>query len=154
MGRPRKIRPEETVTPSTNDVETADIAMGSSANELINSSDYASTKAEKAEKPEKVKKEKKSKASMDNYNEGKDALVGMLSESLNKKFKDQPQVAYILDDEENPSNITKWVSTGNDVLDLVISNRAHGGLPGGRIIELTGLEGCVTEDTLVDVIIE
>lgn len=44
-----------------------------------------------------------------------------------------------------------WLSTGDDILDLYISNRKHGGIPGGRITELSGLPGCVTEDTLVKV---
>jgi len=39
------------------------------------------------------------------------------------------------------------LSTGDDILDLYISNRKHGGIPGGRITEISGLPGCVTEDT-------
>lgn len=34
-----------------------------------------------------------------------------------------------------------WLSTGDDILDLYISNRKHGGIPGGRITELSGLPG-------------
>lgn len=34
-----------------------------------------------------------------------------------------------------------YLSTGDDVLDLYISNRKHGGIPGGKISQLSGLEG-------------
>ena len=44
-----------------------------------------------------------------------------------------------------------WLSTGDDILDLYISNRKHGGIPGGRITEISGLPGCVTEDTQVKI---
>jgi RecA/RadA recombinase len=80
-------------------------------------------------------------------------LAGLLAESLNKKSKDQT-VAYFLDDDSTPTNVTGWVGTGSDMLDLAISNRPNGGFPMGRIIEITGLEQCVTEDTLIEVIIE
>ena len=70
----------------------------------------------------------------------KDTLANILHASLNKQFKDC-KVAYFLDGkEDNPSNITDWVSTGSSLLDLAISNRPNGGLPAGRIVEITGLE--------------
>lgn len=69
-----------------------------------------------------------------------DALATVLSDSLNKKFKDQGQVVFTLNDVENPSNIIDWVSTGNSVADLLISNIPHGGLAVGRLTEITGLE--------------
>jgi recombination protein RecA len=37
--------------------------------------------------------------------------------------------------------VSDWISTGSTLLDLAISNRAGGGLPVGRIVELNGLEG-------------
>ena len=84
----------------------------------------------------------------------KDDLANILHDSLNKQFKDC-KVAYFLDGaEENPANITDWVSTGSSTLDLAIANRPNGGFPCGRIIEITGLEACVTEDTIIDVIID
>lgn len=83
----------------------------------------------------------------------KEDLAGLLAESLNKKSKDQ-KVAYFLDDDSTPTNVAGWVSSGSDILDLAISNRPNGGFPMGRIVELMGLEQCVTEDTLVEVIIE
>jgi recombination protein RecA len=66
-------------------------------------------------------------------------LAGILAESLNKKSKDQT-VAYFLDGDTAPTNVNGWVSTGSDMLDIAISNRANGGFPIGRIIEITGLE--------------
>ena len=69
-----------------------------------------------------------------------DDLAGVLADSLNKKFKDY-KVAYFLDGtEDTPTDLTEWISTGSSILDLAISNRKNGGLPVGRITELTGLE--------------
>ena len=65
-------------------------------------------------------------------------LASIIVDSLNKKSKDG-KIAYFLTD-DNPSNVTDWVSTGNAVLDVAISNRPHGGFPVGRIAEITGLE--------------
>ena len=71
----------------------------------------------------------------------RDELSSILAENLNKKFKGQHKVAYFLDgSEQTPTDLTEWVSTGDDLLDLAISNRPYGGFPVGRIVELTGLE--------------
>jgi recombination protein RecA len=43
-------------------------------------------------------------------------------------------------DDDSPSNVKDWISTGSDMLDLAISNRPEGGFPVGRITEITGLE--------------
>ena len=69
-------------------------------------------------------------------------LASVLASTLNAKFKETNQkIAYFLDkDADSPSNVTDWISTGNDIVDLAISNRPNGGLPVGRIIEITGLE--------------
>jgi RecA/RadA recombinase len=84
----------------------------------------------------------------------RDNLADTLLESLNKENKDHGKIAFFLDNEEDPSQIVDWVSTGNSMVDLDISNRPYGGVPVGRITELTGLEACVTEDTKIKVIIE
>jgi len=68
-----------------------------------------------------------------------DDLASVLADSLNKKFKDY-KVAYMLGEEDSPTDLTEWISTGSSILDLAISNRPNGGLPVGRIIELTGME--------------
>ena len=70
-----------------------------------------------------------------------DELANVLAESLNKKFKKDGKVAYFLDGSEStPTDLTEWISTGSSLLDLAISNRPNGGIPVGRITELTGLE--------------
>lgn len=70
-----------------------------------------------------------------------DDLLEKLADELNKSNKDGGKVAFFLDDHDDPSTISDWISTGSSVLDLAISNRPNGGLPVGRIIELNGLEG-------------
>ena len=71
----------------------------------------------------------------------RDELVEMLANELNKANKDGGKIAYFLDEQENPAEISDWISTGSSILDLAISNRPHGGLPVGKMIELNGLEG-------------
>ena len=71
-----------------------------------------------------------------------DALANTLADSINKQFKGQAlKTAFFLDgDDDAPSNVKDWISTGCDSLDLAISNRPNGGFPVGRITEITGLE--------------
>lgn len=87
----------------------------------------------------KRKKEKKLKSK----NEIKDDLADIIKNDINSPFKKEGfTVAYFLDGTDNtPADITDWVSTGNDVLDMMISNRRGGGLPVGRLVEYNGLEG-------------
>lgn len=40
----------------------------------------------------------------------------------------------------NLTNIPFWLSTGDDVFDLIASNRKHAGIPGGRLTLLDGLQ--------------
>jgi recombination protein RecA len=68
-----------------------------------------------------------------------DDLTQLLAETLNKKSK-EGKVAHFLSDDGTPSNVLGWISTGNAMLDIAISNRPNGGFPIGRIIELNGLE--------------
>jgi recombination protein RecA len=71
-----------------------------------------------------------------------DDLTQLIHDSLNKLFEDDGQVAYFLDgSQETPLDLTTFISTGATMLDLAISNRPHGGIPVGRILEITGLEG-------------
>jgi recombination protein RecA len=71
----------------------------------------------------------------------RDELAVLIVDAFNKSQKDGSKVAYFLDEQEDPSNVSDWISTGSDLLDLAISNRKNGGLPVGRIVELNGLEG-------------
>jgi recombination protein RecA len=81
-------------------------------------------------------KAKKSTASVEDAD---DLLVSIKKELNSGKGG---QVAFFLDsDESTPTDLSNWVSTGSEMLDLAISNRKHGGLPFGRIIELMGNEG-------------
>jgi len=74
-------------------------------------------------------------------NVDRDEMAMLLQKELNKSNKDGTKVSYFLDEDDNPSQVTEWISTGSSLLDLAISNRPHGGLPVGRMIELSGLEG-------------
>ena len=72
----------------------------------------------------------------------RDELAQLIAESLNKLNKDSDQIAYFLDGREaTPTDFTDFISTGATILDVAVSNRAHGGIAVGRITELTGLEG-------------
>ena len=83
-------------------------------------------------------KETKSKKSVPSAD--RDELAQAISDSLNKLYKDG-QVAYFLDGQETtPTDLTDFISTGNTMLDIAISNRPNGGIAVGRITELTGLE--------------
>ena len=68
-----------------------------------------------------------------------DDLAQIIAETLNKKSK-TTKVAHFLSEDGTPSNVLGWISTGNAMLDIAISNRPDGGFPVGRIIELNGLE--------------
>ena len=71
-----------------------------------------------------------------------DSLASALADSINKQFKGQNyKSAFFLDgDDDAPTNVNEWISSGCSMLDLAISNRPAGGFPVGRITEITGLE--------------
>jgi recombination protein RecA len=66
-----------------------------------------------------------------------DDLSRSLIADLNKLDID----SYTLGDEWTPTDLNDWIQTGSSLLDLAISNRPNGGIPVGRIVELSGLEG-------------
>lgn len=70
-----------------------------------------------------------------------DSLLANLAAELNKNNKEGGKIAYFLDEQDDPSTISDWISTGSSLLDLAISNRPNGGLPVGRMVEFNGLEG-------------
>jgi recombination protein RecA len=70
-----------------------------------------------------------------------DGILSSIADEFNKKNKDGSAQAISFDQDEDLSLIPDWVSTGSSILDLAISNRANAGLPVGRFVELTGLEG-------------
>ena len=59
-----------------------------------------------------------------------------LIKSLNKEAGSQ--VAYNLAYDESPTHVKRWISTGSKQLDYIIANKANGGLPEGRIVEIFG----------------
>lgn len=71
-----------------------------------------------------------------------DELGSSIADVINKQFKSQNlKTAYFLEgDDEAPTIVKEWVSTGSTILDLAISNRKWGGFPVGRVCEITGLE--------------
>lgn len=86
------------------------------------------------------KKNKSVHVEADNSAE-REELLSSLVDEINKSSKDKGKTAYLLDEQEDPSSVSDWISTGSSILDLAISNRPNGGLPVGRMVEFTGLEG-------------
>lgn len=78
---------------------------------------------------------------IESSNDDRDELLLSLQQAANARQKDGYKVAHFLDEEDDPSQVPDWISTGSTLLDLAISNRQNGGLPVGRIVEITGLEG-------------
>jgi len=71
-----------------------------------------------------------------------DDLAVTLADSINKQFKGQnyKTAFFLAGDDDAPTNVHEWISSGCSMLDLAISNRPRGGFPVGRITEITGLE--------------
>ena len=59
-----------------------------------------------------------------------------LIKSLNKDHG--ARVAYNLAVDDSPTHVDRWVSTGCNQLDYIVSGRPNGGLPVGRIVEIFG----------------
>jgi len=67
-----------------------------------------------------------------------DELTAALISDLNKLDIN----SYTLSgEEETPTDIRDYISTGSSLLDLAISNKPNGGIPVGRMVEFSGLEG-------------
>ena len=65
-----------------------------------------------------------------------DDFTSDLIKSLNKEHG--TRVAYNLEQDESPTHVKRWISTGSKQLDYIVSNRRNGGLPEGRIVEIFG----------------
>ncbi len=65
-----------------------------------------------------------------------DGFTSELIASLNKEHGNK--VAYNLAYDDSPTHVNRWISTGSRQLDYIIANRADGGLPEGRIVEIFG----------------
>lgn len=72
--------------------------------------------------------------------DNKISTEGIMSNFVNflNKNASEADSAYILGEKDNPSLVKDWISTGSHLLDIAISNRPHGGLPVGRIVEFSG----------------
>jgi recombination protein RecA len=70
----------------------------------------------------------------------RDKLATQIAESINSQFKEFRAVHFLGGNDTEASDVYEWISTGDDILDLRISNRPNGGIPVGRITEITGLE--------------
>lgn len=74
-------------------------------------------------------------------NDNKDILESV-RDDINKKFKDTGKnVASVMSDTSTDIEPEGWISTGDDILDLSISNRPHGGLPLGKYVNIYGDSG-------------
>jgi len=62
-----------------------------------------------------------------------------LIKEINKKHNDK--IAFNLGEDDAPTNVNRWISTGSKQLDYIIANKRGGGLPEGRIIEFQGPPG-------------
>lgn len=81
-------------------------------------------------------------------------IIGSLITDLNKSFAKElggESASYFLDDPTLFAKVTDYVSSGLDILDIAMANKKGGGYPVGRIVEITGLEGCVHPNTLIKV---
>ena len=65
-----------------------------------------------------------------------DNFTKELIKSLNKDKG--TRVAYNLQEDESPTHVRRWISTGSCLLDYICGNRPKGGLPEGRIVEIFG----------------
>lgn len=66
----------------------------------------------------------------------KDSFTKDLIKSLNKEAG--TRVAYNLSEDESPTHVNRWISTGSKMLDWICANKKNGGLPEGRIVEIFG----------------
>ena len=87
---------------------------------------------------EKDENKKKKPAKVEHDISNRDQLAEELLNIVNKASTDNGKVAFFLDQEDDPSQVTDWISTGNSELDLAIGNRPNSGFPVGRICEISG----------------
>lgn len=90
---------------------------------------------------------KKDKAQDEVTPKSKDDIkeIAVLSKLLIKEFnKDEEKTGKmawnLAVDLDNPTDIKEWISTGSTLLDYLISNRRDGGIPVGKLTEISGEE--------------
>jgi recombination protein RecA len=71
---------------------------------------------------------------------GKDDSVEDISKILIKEINSEVggKVMFTLDKDSAPSDLDEFIPTGSKLLDYAISNRRDGGIPAGRITEISG----------------
>lgn len=68
-------------------------------------------------------------------------LSKLLINELNKDEAKTGKVAWnLLSDLDNPTDVKEWISTDNTLLDYCISNKRDGGVPVGKLTEISGEE--------------
>lgn len=68
-------------------------------------------------------------------------IENFLSEA-NDIINKEEKITYSLDQpENNPTEVKIYISTGSTLLDYAIANRRNGGIPVGKLTEITALEG-------------
>jgi hypothetical protein len=72
--------------------------------------------------------------------EQQDDFTSDLISQINKAHNDK--IAFNLGTDDAPTNIKRWIGTGSQQLDFIISNQLNGGLPEGRIVEIQGPTSC------------
>ena len=65
-----------------------------------------------------------------------DDFTSDLISSLNKEHGSR--IAYNLSIDTSPAHVKRWISSGSRQIDLIVANKANGGLPEGRIVEIFG----------------
>lgn len=70
-----------------------------------------------------------------NEEENDDFTLNLIKQ-LNKENGER--IAFNLSSDDAPTHIKRWISTGSQQLDFIIANKAGGGLPEGRVIEIQG----------------
>jgi recombination protein RecA len=68
------------------------------------------------------------------------ALSKLLIRSFNKDEAKTGKIAWNLLDENSPTDVKEFISTGNTLLDYCIANREGGGVPVGKLTEISGEE--------------
>lgn len=68
-------------------------------------------------------------------------LSKLLIKEFNKEEEKTGKIAWNLaTDLDNPTDVKEWISTQSTLLDLIVSNRKDGGIPVGKLTEISGEE--------------
>jgi recombination protein RecA len=76
---------------------------------------------------------------MANTTDAVDDFTSDLIKSLNREAGSK--VAFNLAEDQSPTHVKRWISSGSRQLDWIIANQVNGGYPEGRIVEIFGDPG-------------